>query len=123
MERTHHKDNGPKTVAWTIDEEAKFWSRAWVAPSKRWAKAKPDLTPCWHWLGTKTKDGYAWYHFRGKTQKGHRVSYEHFIGPCPAGLVPDHLCRVRECVNPSHLEWVTSAENTRRGVAARRKER
>ena len=45
----------------------------------------------------------------------HRWSYQHHIGPVPEGLVLDHLCRVRHCVNPDHLEPVTSRENTLRG--------
>jgi hypothetical protein len=44
----------------------------------------------------------------------HRWAYEHFIGPIPAGLEIDHLCRVRHCVNPAHLEPVTKSENRRR---------
>jgi hypothetical protein len=31
----------------------------------------------------------------------------------------DHLCRVRSCVNPAHLEPVTNAENCRRGANAK----
>ena len=46
----------------------------------------------------------------------HRLAYELEIGPIPAGLEIDHLCRVRNCVNPAHLEPVTHAENIRRGT-------
>jgi hypothetical protein len=46
----------------------------------------------------------------------HRWSYEHYIGPIESGLVIDHLCRTPTCVNPYHLEPVTSAENLVRGV-------
>ena len=45
----------------------------------------------------------------------HRVVYEHFHGPIPVGLQLDHLCRVHNCVNPDHLEPVTSKENLHRG--------
>jgi hypothetical protein len=50
-----------------------------------------------------------------QTYIAHRISYKEFIGPIPEGLVIDHKCRTRHCVNPDHLEPVTSLENTRRG--------
>jgi hypothetical protein len=49
----------------------------------------------------------------------HRFAYELLVGPIPAGLVLDHLCRNRLCVNPNHLEPVTNSENPRRGRVAR----
>lgn len=51
----------------------------------------------------------------GKPRRAHRVAYELLVGPIPEGLVLDHLCRVRHCVNPDHLEPVTKRENERRG--------
>ncbi|MEU7240240.1 HNH endonuclease signature motif containing protein [Streptomyces sparsogenes] len=45
----------------------------------------------------------------------HRFAYETLVGPIPEHLQLDHLCRVRHCVNPDHLEPVSSRENTRRG--------
>jgi len=42
--------------------------------------------------------------------------YEALIGPIPEGLVIDHLCRVRNCVNPAHMEPVTNTENVLRGT-------
>lgn len=72
-------------------------------------------TGCWLWRGSLSL-GYA--SFGGVW--GHRLAYEYAIGPIPAGLELDHLCRTTNCVNPAHLEPVTHAENMRRGAAARR---
>lgn len=52
---------------------------------------------------------------RGKVHVGaHRVAYELFVGPIPDGLELDHLCRVRNCINPDHLEAVTHQVNVER---------
>jgi hypothetical protein len=51
----------------------------------------------------------------------HRIAYELLVEPVPEGLVIDHLCRVRNCVNPAHLEPVTNEENLRRGTRDRHK--
>ena len=72
---------------------------------------------CWLWTGALTKSGYAVFQFEDYPWRGHRWSYTHFVGPIPDGLVLDHLCRVRRCVRPEHLEAVTLAENIRRGEA------
>jgi hypothetical protein len=70
---------------------------------------------CWLWLGALNDKGYACFESE-HGQTGHRFAYIHFIGPVLEGLVLDHKCRTRSCVNPWHLEAVTNLENIRRGV-------
>ena len=74
-----------------------------------------ELGFCWIWKAALNADGY------GKLQQhlAHRLTYIELHGAIPEGLQMDHLCRVRSCCNPAHLEPVTPAENTRRGDAAR----
>lgn len=70
---------------------------------------------CWLWRRPISNNGYAYIKWDGRDQPAHRVIYELLVGPIPDGLVIDHLCRVRHCLNPGHMEPVTGAENTRRG--------
>ncbi len=70
---------------------------------------------CWLWIGRKNWRGYGEISIKNQFKKAHRFAYEFFIGPIPEGLEIDHLCRVRDCVNPEHLEAVTHRENVMRG--------
>lgn len=69
---------------------------------------------CWEWTGARNDDGYGRFFLSGN-KHAHRVAYELAVGPIAPGLVIDHLCRNRCCVNPEHMEPVTRAENNRRG--------
>lgn len=73
------------------------------------------MSGCWLWTGGRSREGYGKFWFGGKTDLAHRYSYINFIGPIPEGLQIDHLCRVRSCCNPQHLEAVTMKENILRG--------
>lgn len=80
-----------------------------------WPKVRMTHT-CWVWTAS-TRDG-EYGQFRDDDQAkvfAHRWAYEWFVGPIPAGLTIDHLCRNPRCVNPAHLEPVTSKINTLRG--------
>lgn len=88
----------------TTDLE-RFWSRV----------DKTDT--CWIWTGLVSRDGYGYLRFDGRNRLAHRVSYVIARGPIPDGLTIDHLCYVKNCMNPAHLEAVTSAVNYARAVA------
>jgi hypothetical protein len=91
----------------------RFWSLVGSGGS---LPLPPGLGPCWLWKGHVGPNGYG---YAGKGKLAHRVVYEALVGPIPDGLDLDHLCRVRACVNPAHLEPVTRAENLWRGALAR----
>lgn len=76
----------------------------------------PDA--CWPWLAGRSGDGYGTVTINYVQIGSHRVAYELAVGPIPAGLTIDHLCRNTICQNPAHMEPVTQAENTRRAKAA-----
>lgn len=80
---------------------------------------RPALGRCHIWTGRTDACGYGIVSVDGNRKRAHRVAYEAARGPIPDGLVIDHLCRVRNCVKPAHLEAVTSMENMRRGLSFR----
>lgn len=74
-----------------------------------------DPSGCWLWTYQLDTKGYGVIGVPGRqSYRAHRLSYEVFVGPIPEGLQLDHLCSVRACVNPDHLEPVTHQENLRR---------
>lgn len=74
-----------------------------------------ESTGCWLWAGGK-RGGYGRIKLADTgMMEAHRASYEFHVGAIPDGLVIDHLCRNRSCINPAHLEPVTELENIRRG--------
>ena len=82
---------------------------------------------CWIWQGSLDRHGYGRFKATINGQKrsfsAHRAAYLAFRGPITPGLVPDHLCRNRACVNPAHMEIVTISVNTLRGDHAGKKGR
>jgi HNH endonuclease len=78
-----------------------------LGPVQQW---RPELGPCWEWARSCSDDGYGWASLDGKTYQAHRLVYVLLRGD-PGELMLDHLCRVRHCVNPDHLDPVTHLVN------------
>jgi HNH endonuclease len=79
------------------------------------AKVRIDEADCWLWTGYVGDNGYGTAAISGHRRRyAHRLVYTLLVGPIPEGLVLDHRCKVRHCVNPAHLEAVTVQENARR---------
>lgn len=80
-----------------------------------WSKVE-KTDGCWLWTSTTNENGYGRFSIKRRFVSAHRLAYEMTVGPIPDGLTIDHLCRVRSCVRPEHLEAVTLQENCLRRV-------
>lgn len=117
--RAYDRARRPVKAKPTMEE--RFWAKV---EKEDWER-HPGLGPCWMWTGHRSPDGY------GMFQTGDRISKSGYRAPtqahivscrldgkdCPAGHEWDHICRIRPCVNPSHLEAIPHRENVRRGFS------
>lgn len=116
-------NHGDPTVVLTAlgqPAEDRFWAK--VNKDGPVPAHRPELGPCWIWTGSPSGAGYGQFHPARVSVGAHRFAWDLLVGSIPAGLQPDHLCRVRRCVKavadehgPAHLEIVTPRENTLRG--------
>ena len=91
-----------------------FWER--VNKDGPLPEYNPELGNCWIWIGNIHTKGYGQFRSRKNRVLAHRFSYELHNGNIDPNLNIDHLCRVRSCVRPTHLEQVSTKVNTLRGV-------
>jgi hypothetical protein len=96
----------------TREISERFWEKVDTnGPVPRW---RPELGPCWLWLGALGRDGYGSFQSPGGWLAHHFVT-----GPVPEGMERDHLCRNRACVRPEHIAIIPGALNASQGWAAR----
>lgn len=111
-----HKGRG-----WTRGEPIRFIYGHFARTTIKQTYTVDPVTGCWLYDGFVSDKGYPGqvWGIDGKKAAAHVVFYERKHGPVPPGFQLDHLCRVRRCVNPDHLEPVPCAINVRRGLLAK----
>jgi len=77
-----------------------------------WARVN-KTDDCWLWTGGKFSSGYGRFSIKGETWHAHRFAWADLGHELVDGLVLDHLCHVRHCVNPRHIRQVTARDNAR----------
>lgn len=86
----------------TVSEQNRF--------NSKWRKSGQ----CWLWLDALDRDGYGTFFFRRLNRRAHRVAWFMRNGDLKEGLVINHTCRNRHCVNPQHLQAISVTENVMR---------
>lgn len=104
----------------TDDIRPDFFTRFWSKVNKNGPipERRPDLGPCWIWTAYTDDNNYGRFNVEHRMEMAHRVAFVLAGGVIPDGYEVDHLCFVRPCQNPGHLEAVTHEENSRRSTAA-----
>ena len=108
-ERRRFAVPGDKSI--TVVADARFWTKV----DKDGPVWEAHGTSCWEWTGALTSAGYGTFTQQRRRIYSHRAAYEALVGPIPAGLEIDHLCRNTRCLRPDHLEPVPPRVNKARG--------
>jgi hypothetical protein len=96
-----HYQRQRRTGSTELQPKRDFWS---------WVDRSAGEDACWPWKGFVAGNGYGSYH----SGYAHREAWRLTRGPIPAGLTIDHLCWVRHCCNPGHMQLLTAGENAAR---------
>lgn len=88
-------------------------------PERFWRHVTVDANGCWIWNAYRNPKGYGFCYLKALApeRRAHRQTYTHLVEPLTPGLEIDHLCRVKPCCNPAHLEEVPGAVNIARHLA------
>lgn len=70
-----------------------------------------ESSGCILFTGHLDVEGYGRIMVNRVKYRAHRLSYELANGPIPDGYVVSHKCDNPSCINPSHLEVGTQADN------------
>lgn len=116
-------ENKSKTRGWCVKHYKRWLKHGdvnYVRPRRSFEESFEKYVDksgeCWEWSGSHYVNGYSKITSGRDQALAHRWAYEHYRGRIPDGMVIDHLCRNRGCVNPDHMEVVTNNENLRRGA-------
>lgn len=78
--------------------------------------AKVEIADCWEWRGGVTDGGYGRFSWAARPRLAHRIAWTLLVGQIVQGFELDHLCRNRRCVNPDHLEELSSSDHAHRSI-------
>ena len=106
--------NGPRRIIHSGPPEERFWARV--------DRGGPG--GCWLWTGGAIGKGYGFFGVDADVRVlAHRFAWELLVGAIPDGMLLDHRCHVRRCVNPEHLRVVTNKQNLENRQGASRNSR
>lgn len=109
--QTHYVSQWTKLDASPPTDEYKENFRGSLKHKIRIYSVRDEQTGCWNWQGARNTRGYGIVGNGDKTVKAHRASYEVYVAPLTDGTVVHHKCANASCVNPKHLQAITSIEN------------
>ena len=98
-------------MRWLRHGDPRGGGRRYSTPEEAFAARTERLGKCLIWTGAKNSDGYGYLQVNGRITQVHRYAYEEAHGPIPDGMMIDHICHNRTCVNVDHLRLATAAQN------------